>query len=119
MRFLLFIIILSIVFFVAGPLAALWVAVATLLLRILSALARLLLKDQPGFGRSFLVLTPVFLAGLIGVLMLDAQVGHVAFFCLLAIVFFGIADAGTRRKRALRVAASGHTSFSPADENEK
>ena len=94
MRFLLFIIILTIVFFAVSPLAALWVGVATLTLRILFALAGLLLKGQPGKGRTILVLTPVFIAGMIGVLMIDAHVGHGAVFGFLAIVFFGIAMPG-------------------------
>lgn len=100
MRFILFFIILTLVFFVASPLAALWVGVATLLVRVLFALAGRLLFNQSGCGRSILVRTPVFIVGMIGVVLLDAHVGHVALFSFLAIVCLGIADARTGKKQA-------------------
>ncbi|HEU5198974.1 MAG TPA: hypothetical protein VFU32_05020 [Ktedonobacterales bacterium] len=94
MRFLLFIIILTIVFFAVSPLAALWIGVATLTLRILFALAGLILKNRSGRGLSILVLTPIFIAGMIGVLMIDTHVGHGAVLGFLATVFFGVAVPG-------------------------
>jgi hypothetical protein len=116
MRFLLFIIILTIVFFAASPLAALWVGVATLILRILFALAGLLLKNQPGRGKSILVLMPVFIAGMIGVLLIDTHVGHVAVFGFLAIVFFGIAVPGkTTPQKRISSSRKNQDAVAPAE----
>ena len=98
MRFLLFIIILAIVYFVASPLVALWVGVATLVARVLFDLAGLLLKGRPGWIRSILVRTPVFVAGLLGLLFIYAHVGQVAVFGLLAMLILGVADSRTRKK---------------------
>ena len=100
MRFLLFIIILTIVYFVASPLVALWVGVATLVARILFDLTGLLLSDRPGWIRSILVRAPVFVAGLLGLLVISSHVGQVAVFGLLAMLILGVADSRTGKKQA-------------------
>lgn len=100
MRFLLFIIILTILYFVAGPLVALWVGVATLAARILFDLAGLLLSDQPGWIRSILVRAPVFVAGLLGLLVIYSHVGQAAVFGLLAMLILGVADSRPSKKPA-------------------
>jgi hypothetical protein len=100
MRFLLFIIILTIVYFVAGLAVALWVGVTTLAARLLFDLAGLLLSDRPGWLRSILVRVPVFVVGLLGLIIIYTHVGQAAVFGLLAMLILGVADSRPRQKPA-------------------